>query len=775
MSLDKENQPNIQAAKIAAIKFILARVRADLHSRRCYSRKLKKYEYYKRPKNGGEPEPITDERLLRHITAPEKVEDVHIGVYPLLPGDDKILCAAFDFDNHESALQPGEFAALIRPVIEAARAAGLSPWLVRSGGGAGVHCWFFWDCKPQRAIDVRTLLSDILEQCGFTEGSNGGVQARKVEIFPKQIVATIANPGNLIALPFARASTWLSADLNPLDEPEAPMTSQLTSQPVPVVEDEDNGNEAHESGDAGEGDYDTAIDALSHIKPDCGYDVRQKIGMALKSAFGERGFAPWHEWIRTCEDQTSYKGEREHRYHFNSFRGKLNGKAVTIGTLYWYAEQNGWQRPRKKNSAPKLPPLASAVGLLTSRDEWQGVLSWNDFAKRIILNKSYPGAFDDTSIYPRELAETDITRITVWIQRNGVRIASGVTYEAIQDIAARSSFHPVRDYLRGLKWDGASRADTWLIDHLGAEDTPFNRAVSARWLIAAVARVMKPGFVVKNIPVLEGPQDMYKSTALRVMAVNDEWFTDHLSPLDKKDALEEVQGLWIIEFAEFSNMRHSESERTKVFISTSIDRFRPSYARKPENFPRQWVGVATLNPSANGYLQDATGNVRFWPVRCAVGWEPYRTIDMEKLKAVRDQLWAEATARFGTGEQWWISETPLRIEQAEQAEAREQEDPRESTLRTYLKDCKYVQMPNVLLELGYELNRSDIRRLQTEVGTILCRLKWVRWRAQGETCAPNGKGYYYFPPGVSDHNAYARRLVEDAKAIAAPYQADIPF
>jgi predicted P-loop ATPase len=753
--------------KLTALKYILSRVRSDLHARRSWNNKKQKNEYYKRPKDGAPPQLITDAMLHRHITAPDGTNDAHLGVYPLLPGADTILCAVLDFDDHGGAMQWGEFIALVKPVIDAARAVGLNPWCVRSGGGHGLHAWFSWDLEdPQNTADVRALLTTIIEECGFSEGAGGGVQGGKIEIFPKSLYATIQEPGNLIALPFARASTWLDKELQPTNKP----TQQITSHPVPkqatniVSLDEYRAErEGAEASFQGGNTLETAKAALAHIPPDCGYDLRQKLGMALKAAFGDEAFEPWLEWIKQCGND-SYKGEREHRYHWNSFRERKNGKKVTLGSLYWHAEENGWVRPKKEVKA-KLPPLAAAVALLDGKDEWQRVFAFDTFANRIILLKPFPTARDSVDTYPRELTDADIICITIWIQNQYIKISSGVTYEALTEIAQRAAFHPVREYLRGLQWDGVKRCDTWLIEHFGAEDTPFNRAVGARWLIAAVARVMKPGCLVKNVPVLEGPQDMGKSSALRIMAVRDEWFTDHMSDPGKKDALEESQGKWIVEFAELANMQRTESERIKSYLSTPIDRFRPSYARKASDFPRQWVGAATINPGASGYLKDETGAVRFWPVQCANGWKTFQTVDTDKLRSVRDQLWAEATARYNAREKWWLHEDMLRAAQTEEAEAREQEDPREPMLRKYLKLRPYAQTADILLHLGYELDRPDLKRLQTEIGAMMCRLKWVRWRAKHDISGPNGAGYYYFPPGTTNPVTYAQLLVNNQLAV----------
>jgi predicted P-loop ATPase len=214
-------------------------------------------------------------------------------------------------------------------------------------------------------------------------------------------------------------------------------------------------------------------------------------------------------------------------------------------------------------------------------------------------------------------------------------------YTVVQDAARRNSFHPVRDYLDGLSWDGVKRIDRWLIQYGGADDTEYVRAVSALTLVAAVRRIRKPGCKFDEMLVLESPQGHEKSKALAILAVKDSWFSDDL-PLnaDSKKSIEQMRGRWIIEAADMSGMRKATIEHLKAFLARQIDRARMSYDRLPTEMRRQCIIVGTTNDAI--YLKDQTGNRRFWPVK--VG-----TIDTEALRRDRDQIWAEAAAREKTG------------------------------------------------------------------------------------------------------------------------------
>lgn len=234
-------------------------------------------------------------------------------------------------------------------------------------------------------------------------------------------------------------------------------------------------------------------------------------------------------------------------------------------------------------------------------------------------------------------------------------------YTVIADAARRNSFHPVQEYFDRLKWDGVKRIDTWLIDYAQAKDTPYVRAVSALMLTAGVRRIRHPGCKFDEMPTLISDQGTNKSTALAELAVNPDWFTDDL-PLsaDSKTVIERLKGRWIVEAAELKGMRGAAVEHLKSFLSRQIDRARMSYDRVISEVKRQCIIVGTTNSAK--FLNDVTGNRRYWPVEVGV-------FDLVKLKADRDQLWAEAAAREAKGES-------IRLDSSLWAEAAEEQTER---------------------------------------------------------------------------------------------------
>jgi len=298
-------------------------------------------------------------------------------------------------------------------------------------------------------------------------------------------------------------------------------------------------------------------------------------------------------------------------------------------------------------------------------------LSFDAFARRPIIEglDGFGPTLDDN-------AETRL-----WLEideRFRFRARKDFFHAVVFDICLTNQFHPVRDYLDGLTWDGTARLDTWLSDYCGVEDTPYTRAVGRITLIAAVRRVRQPGCKFDEMLVLESPEGFNKSTMLAEMAVSEEWFSDSL-PLnvDDKRMIENASGKWIIENAELQGMRKGDVGVIKAQLSRRRDRARLAYDRMPSEVDRQCIFIGTVNPAeATGYLASLTGNRRFWPVEV-------KRIDLEAFKADRDQLWAEASAREAQGES-------IRLDPALWDAAVEQQKKREAPNPLYDKLLPYL-------------------------------------------------------------------------------------
>lgn len=219
--------------------------------------------------------------------------------------------------------------------------------------------------------------------------------------------------------------------------------------------------------------------------------------------------------------------------------------------------------------------------------------------------------------------------------------------DALDIVREHHSFDPVRDYLTGLEWDGVERLDTMLVRWMGAEDNKYVRAVTRKWMCAAVARAMNPGCKFDNMLVLVGPQGIGKSNL--AFALSRGWFTDSLGRMDSsKDSYERLAGVWIAEVAELAAAKKAEVEDIKNFISKREDTFRRAYARENGVFKRRCVFYGTTNDVE--FLRDRTGARRFWPVEVT----GFNHGVLHGLEDEVDQLWAEAVVRWREGEVLWL-------------------------------------------------------------------------------------------------------------------------
>jgi predicted P-loop ATPase len=287
----------------------------------------------------------------------------------------------------------------------------------------------------------------------------------------------------------------------------------------------------------------------------------------------------------------------------------------------------------------------------------------------------------------------------------------------VQTAAQDHLFHPVKTYLHGIQWDGVERLDRWLSVYLGAADTEYSRAVGSRWLISAVARIFRPGTKADCCLILEGPQGIRKSTALRTLA--GEYFTDELADLGSKDAAMQTRGVWIIELSELDSLSNSDVARIKAFMSRTTDRFRPPYGMRLMESPRQCVFAGTVNHST--YLRDETGGRRFWPVTCG-------RIGIDELARDRDQLWAEAKVRFDTGAPCWLETAELVHMAADQQIERYDGDPWEEVIGPWLEARSSTSISEVLERCLQKPQALWTQTDKNRAARCLRSLGWERYR-----------------------------------------------
>lgn len=279
---------------------------------------------------------------------------------------------------------------------------------------------------------------------------------------------------------------------------------------------------------------------------------------------------------------------------------------------------------------------------------------YDDFAKEKLVYQCPPWE-DPAKFRPRAINDTDYTFLACELEKRGIIQQPGTVLKIVSAVIKNRARNPAKEYLERIKWDGKPRLDNWLIYYCGAEfDKPeYVRMAGAKWLTAAVARVYEPGTKFDHMIILEGPQSAGKSFLLKELATihSVAYFDDTIKVTDlgNPSTVPKLQGVLIVEIAEMAALGKKDINELKAEITITHDRIVRKYENEATKYPRQFVFAGTINP-IEGYLDDPTGNRRFWPVR--VG----QKIDLESIKRDKEQLWAEAVARYKAGEKLFIDE-----------------------------------------------------------------------------------------------------------------------
>lgn len=358
-----------------------------------------------------------------------------------------------------------------------------------------------------------------------------------------------------------------------------------------------------------------------------------------------------------------------------------------------------------------LNNLSNALLALRCDPEFDSRLTYNEFTDEELL--------DGLSI-----TDSNIVHIQAWMQLAGLpSMSSSTVFDAVSVVTRENGFHPIRDYLDDLKWDGTLRVEKWLSQYLGAEHNEYSINIGRMVLISMITRVFEPGCKVDNSLVLEAPQGAGKSTVAKVLAGGDAHFSDSLcDDLSSKDAMHHLAGKWIVEMAELSQFNKSDQTALKKFLTKTHDKFRPAYGRKEVSRARQCIFIGTTNE--HKYLKDSTGNRRYWPIKCG-------HIELDLLQSDRDQLLAEALIYYRAGDLWYPTrEFEARYMAAEQ-DARYDHDVWHEQVAKWLDGVdRAVTVLEILSScLGMDLDNANNAHGKRIVG-ILQSLGWIPGRSK---------------------------------------------
>jgi len=313
-------------------------------------------------------------------------------------------------------------------------------------------------------------------------------------------------------------------------------------------------------------------------------------------------------------------------------------------------DKDRWQTELDLTDTNQVRNTPTNIALIAAND-WrlEGIIAENDFTHEVVQRKPFPALTVTMFDIPCE----DPVNGDLWTDKHdgnlnlffntrkqgkaggiGLKPTQAALTLAVLSAAQKNRFHPIRDYLKSVRWDGVPRAELLFVTYLGCPDRLYFREVPKMMLIAAVARVFEPGHKWDFAPILEGVEGKRKSSFIEALGKN--WFGELSASFhDRKALVEQMQGKWIMELPELTGMSKSEVGDVKAFMSTRADHVRLAYAKRAAKFPRQSIMIGSTNDGK--YLASETGNRRFFPIPCDID-----TIDTEGLKNNIDQIWAEA-------------------------------------------------------------------------------------------------------------------------------------
>ena len=337
-----------------------------------------------------------------------------------------------------------------------------------------------------------------------------------------------------------------------------------------------------------------------------------------------------------------------------------------------------WLDTLELDSKGNPAKTAKNIMLILENDpRLKGCFQKDVFARQTYVLRQTPWKQEKSK---RELADEDLAGLRIFLESEYHITCAYKIQDAFDSFIDQTSIHSVREYIKGLKWDGVKRIDTVLIDFLGADNTPYIRKSARKIFCAGIARIFTPGIKFDYLPTLIGAQGIGKSTFIRIMG--KDWYSESLKVSDMKDktAAEKLLGSWVIEISEMDGMNTTKADTLKSFLSAQQDKYRPAYGRETVTNKRQCIIIGTSNERE--FLKDDTGNRRFWPIDVGKN-APTKNVFTELPEEI-DQMWAEAYMLWVLGEPLY-PDAEMAEEAEREQEAHRHEDPRKGIIEEFLK------------------------------------------------------------------------------------------
>ncbi len=360
--------------------------------------------------------------------------------------------------------------------------------------------------------------------------------------------------------------------------------------------------------------------------------------------------------------------------------------------------------------------------IMDNDSRFAGKIKFDEFSRQEYLTGEIPweneacdrawGSHDDAALY--SIIQTDY----------GVKNRNDY-FDAIKNVSMRNKFHPVRDILDSLEWDGTEQIRNLLPDYLGVEDTEYSYQVMRLWMLGAVARVYEPGCKFDYTMIFTGPQGLGKSTFLKMMSLNDSWFNDSLDSLDSDKAAQSLMGSWIVELAELKSLARTAGgvESVKRFLTAVQDKYRVPYERRADIFLRQCVFAGTTNKS--DFLQDETGNRRFLIIQTGVN-KPTKSLFVPEAIEDMKAAWAQAVHIWKTEQPELILPDSCRDEARRLQDESMADDGKVGIITQFLEDKQRTCVLEIWKE-ALEENGRPQKWQSSEISDIILSLpNWSR-------------------------------------------------
>lgn len=324
--------------------------------------------------------------------------------------------------------------------------------------------------------------------------------------------------------------------------------------------------------------------------------------------------------------------------------------------------------------------------------------------------------------------DTDTSELRIYIEKQYHLRQNELLTDALEIMFKHRRYHPVRNYISTLKWDGKPRIGTLFVKYLGAEDSPYIRECERLMFSGGIHRAFCPGCKFDCVVVLQGNQGGGKTTFIRFLAMNDDWYRE-VTEIEGQKGIEALRGAWFVELGELLALKRTKDvEAVKSFITRQVDTYRQPFHKYVDTFPRQCVFMGTTNNAQ--FLTDKTGNRRWFPVKVnSSGRELY-----EKEQEIREyikQCWAEAYAMYQSNNLPPVESMELLEEIKARQEEAVEDDYRVGMIEDYLSDperdrvCVRELWRDALNELG-----NPSKRDSNEITQIMSSVPgWERYQS----------------------------------------------